>query len=306
MKNHIETLRAICFTKEDLETISNLGDTFTEKDIEFMVEFKKIYELGLGQLKKFIDKLDSEGKDLDTYSVIYYVEVLLNGPLGAYTRDYSKEKKYFINTPDIMGMLGNNTKSPSNNTIFEDGLYPRGCSIDTFNRLPPFMQTVLETAVKGTEDVFRGSLKSTSVTDNTLPIADKNNQLRYEEEGTGEFVMRSNGSHMIKDSYFLLAVKDKSEAVFEKVKEFLGEENFRIYKDKKQYCAFDSRKNESTSTNSKIKKTFKDGDIEREITLDLMGDEFDSEEARSSKLKIEGVEKDEEFLLHTNEGQLGA
>lgn len=305
MNNKVEILRAICFTKDDLDTISNLGEDFTDLDIEFMVEFKKIYELGLGQMEKFIDKLDSEGKDLDTYSILYYINVLINGPLGSYAREYSKGKKYFTNNPDIVGLLGNKTRTHQNNTIFEDGAYSLGSTVDLYNRLPLFMQDCLGIAIKQTEDVFRSSLKSSSVIDNTLPIIDKNSQLRYDEESIGEFVLRANGCHMVKDSSFYLMISDTSEDIFKKVEDLLGEEDFRVYKEKKQYSPFDSTKNTSTSKNTKIEKTFKDGDKEREITLDIMGDEFDSEEARSSKLKIAGTEKDKEYLLNSNEGQLG-
>ena len=304
MNNKVETLRALCFTKDDLETITNLGDSFSEKDIEFMVEFKKIYELGTTQLKKFIDKLDEEGEDLDSYSIMYYIEVLLNGPLGSYVREFSKDKKYFINSPDIMGMLGNKIVSHQNNTIHEDGSYILGCAVDTYNRLPPFIQDTITNSIKQTENVFRSSLKSSSETDNTLPIIDKANQTRYEEEKLGKWVIKANGNNMVKDSYFYLAVNDVSEDIFKKVEEYLGEEDFRMYGDKKKYNAFDSEKNDSKSTNAQIKKIFKDGDEEREVVLDLMGDEFDSDEARESKIKIVGVMKDEEFKIHTNVGQL--
>jgi hypothetical protein len=305
MNNRVETLRALCFTKEDLETITNLGDSFTEKDIEFMVEFKKIYELGLSQLKKFIDKLDEEGKDLDTYSIMYYIEVLLNGPLGSYVREFSKDKKYFVNSPDIMGMLGNRIVSHQNNTIHEDGSYMLGCAVDTYNKLPPFIQTTITNSIKQTENVFRSSLKSSSETDNTLPIVDKANQTRYAEEKLGKWVIKPVGNYMIKDSYFYLTVNDVSEDIFKKVEDYLGEEDFRMYGDKKKFNPFDSEKNTSKSTNSQIKKVFKDGDKEREVVLDLMGDEFDSDEIRSSKIKISGIERDKEYLLHTNSGQLG-
>jgi hypothetical protein len=163
-----------------------------------MIEFKKIYELGTTQLKKFIDKLDEEGKELDTYSIMYYIQVLLNGPLGAYVREYSKDKKYFINSPDIMGMLGNKIVSHQNNTIFEDGNYVLGCAVDTYNKLPPFIQTTISNSIKQTEDVFRSSLRSSAVTDNTLPIVDKANQTRYEEEKLGKWVIKANGNNMVK------------------------------------------------------------------------------------------------------------
>jgi hypothetical protein len=293
-----------------LDTIQNVSEfEFSEKDIEFMVEFKKIYELGLDQLQKFIDKLDEEGEELDTYSILYYVSVLLNGPLGNYVREFSEGKKYFTNTPDTMGMLGNKTKSIQNDTIYPTIEYPLGASVDTFNKLPLFIQETLGTAVEQTEEIFRGSLKSTSVNDNTLPVIDKNPQQRYVDEKDGLWVKKSNGSYMVKDRYFYLAVDDKSRDIFEKVQEYLGEENFRIYRDKKDYNAFDSEKNQSESKNEKIEKEFTEivNDEEKTltITLDLMGDEFDSEDRRKSELKIPSDDKDRKFKLNTNEGQLG-
>ncbi len=306
MENKIELLRSICFTTDDMDTIQNISEIgdFSSKDIEFMVEFKKIYELGLDQLKIFIDKIDKEGHELDTYSINYYISILSNGPLGSYVRDLSKNKKFFVNTPDSIGMFGNITKSPLNNTIYQNDDYPLGSSVDCYNRLPGFIQTSIQTATKVTEDLFRSSLGSSSTYDNTLPLVDKSNQLRYNEEQLGKWVLRSNGNYMVKDSFFLVSVKDVSKDIFNSVNTYLGDDNFRIYKDKKQYSAFDSDKNTSTSEITKIKKEFTVGEESRVITLDLMGDEFDSEEKRSSSLTIHSIEKDEKFLLNTNEGQL--
>jgi hypothetical protein len=307
MNNKIEILRAICFTKEDMDNITNLADSFTDKEIEFMVEFKKIYELGTTQLKKFIDKLDEEGKDLDTYSIQYYIDVLRNGPLGSYVREYSEFKKYFTNTPDSLGLLGNKNRSTQNTTIFSTDAYPLGCVTDTFNRLPKFMQTTITDSVKQVENVFRSSLKSSSEVDNTLPIIDKSNQLRQNEEPTGRWVLYANANHMVKDSYYNEIIEEISESIFKKIKLELGDEDYRMYKDKKQYTPFSSEQNEMTATNNKIKKNIITGDNESEVTLDLMGDVFDSESSRESVLKIFSIDsdKDVEYKLHTVTGQLG-
>ena len=304
--NKVEILRAICFTKEEMSNISNLGDSFTELEIDFMVEFKKIYELGLGQLEKFIKKLDEEGKDLDEYSIIYYVDILNNGPLGSYVKKFSKDKNYFKLTPDSMGLLGNKSYTTANNTLYPDLPYQLGCSVDIYNKLPPFMQTNLDSAIKQTESIFRDSILSSTVIDNTLPIMDKNPQLRYSEEPTGEWVNRANGSYMVKDSQYYWIIDEISESIFDEIKTQLGDENFRIYKEKKQYNAFDSDKNTSTGIISKILKTLKQGDDVLEVETDLFGDVFDSEQSRSSVLKISNDEKDIEYKLHTNKGQLGS
>ena len=307
MKNTIEILRSICFTSEDLKTITNLADSFKQIEIDFMVEFKKIYELGTGQLEKFLKKLEDEGKDLDTYSIQYYVDVLLSGPLGPKAKEIASahKYKYFKNSPDSMGILGNNARTTSNITLYSDDAYPLGCAVDSYKNLPAFLQTTLGEAMKQTEDVFRTSLKSSTVFDNTLPIADKVPQKRYDEESKGKWVTRSNGSYMVKDSYQHLVIVKISQPIFDKVKTNLGDEDFRMYKDKKKYTPFNSDENESTATNNKIKKKITDNKVTKEFTFDLMGDVFDSEEQRQSELIIKNDSKDKKYLLNTIQGQLG-
>jgi hypothetical protein len=308
MNNKIETLRTICFTSEDMESIKNLGDAFTDKDIEFMVEFKKIYELGLEQLKKFINKLDEEGEELDTYSILYYVDTLLSGPLSFYVREYSKDKKYFISISDSMGMLGNITLATQNCPIYMDMSYPLGGSIDVLNKVPDFCKKIVKKSIKITEDVFKSSIYSSTFVDNTLPIIDKKNPEKYVKEKTGEWAYYPSATYINKDINYFLATKNASTRIFEKVKEYLGEENFRLYLDLKTYSPFNPEKNQSVSTNSIVEKEFVNplDDTKKEVIfLDLMGDEFDSEEKRERVLKISGPEKEEEFKLHTNEGQLG-
>lgn len=305
MLNTIEILRSICFTKDEMANITNLGDSFSELEIDFMVEFKKIYELGTTQLKKFIDKLDSEGKDLDTYSILYYTEILNNGPLGVYVREYSKDKKYFSPTPDSIGVLGNKSYSTTNNTLYTDSPYQVGCSVDVYNRLPAFMQVGLQNAVSETENIFRSSLYSSMIIDNTLPLVDKSPQTRYDEESKGLWTHKSNGVYMVKDSNYYWFIDQISEQIFEIVKQELGDENFRVYKDKKQYNAF-SDKNESTAIVNEIKKNVIDGDVTQEESLDLLGDVFDSEERRAKVLKVTSGSKDIEYALNTVKGQLGS
>lgn len=315
MTNRVEILRTLLFTKEDYDTITNAENSFSDLEIEFMIEFKKIYELGLTQLEKFLDKLEEKGHELDIYTIMYYMELLRNGPLGAYLPSYTADKtRYWSrNTPDTLGLLGNKNKSPQNVTIYQGVEYPLGSEVNTFNRSPGFMQATSKLAIQLTEDMFRSGLMSSSMVDNTLPIADKRPDLRYSEEPTGQFVLRPNASYMVKDRYFYLEVEKASAPVFDKVKEYLTEpevpiplgENWRMYKEKKQYTPFDSGKNTSKSTNTKVKKEFTYGEDKEIITLDLMGDEFDSEDRRASVLKISNPIKDEEYKLNTNEGQLG-
>jgi hypothetical protein len=271
-----------------------------------MIEFKKIYELGVDQLEKFINKLDEEGKDLDVATIQYYIDVLRSGPLQSYVVKLSENKKYFPNTPDSMGELGNLTKCPPNTTMYETMGYSLGCAVDTFNKAPAFIQDTISSATKITEDIFRNGMTSSTVVDNTLPIMDKKPQDRYKEEDGGKWVLKSNGNYLVKDSYYYAAIKDKSVDIFKKIKTYLEDENFRMWKDKKQYSAFSSEKNDSTSSNGVFQKEFKEGDKSELIDLDLMGDVFDSDKKRKATLTISSDAKDKNYLLNTVEGQLGA
>lgn len=304
MKNKVEILRSICFTKEDLDTITNLGDSFTEKEIEFMVEFKKIYELGLNQLKKFINKLDEEGKDLDEYSIQYYVTLLQNGPLKKWVKEYSKDKKYFVPIPEGMGKNGNNSFSTFNTTNLENEPNTLGATVDIFNKVPSFVQNSIKGLTEQVENVFRKGLKSSMVHDNTMPIMDKAPQQRYSEEPKGGWTQASNGNYLVKDRFFKNVIDKISQKIFDSVKEYLGDENFRIWADRKTFFPFDSSKNTSTASNNEIKKKVTEGNNTVVISLDLLGDEMDSEELRKSSLKINVDGKTLEYPLHTNVGQL--
>lgn len=304
MKNKVEILRSICFTKEDLENITNLADSFSDKEIEFMVEFKKIYEMGLGQLKKFIDKLDKEGKDLDEYSIQYYVTLLKNGPLKKWVEEFSKKKKYFDPIPEGMGKNGNNSFTTRTITNYTNDNYSLGATVDIYNKVPSFVQNSLKGISKQTEEVFRSGLKSSMVHDNTLPIIDKAPQQRYSYEMNGKWSLAPNGNYLVKDRFFKKIIDKISQKIFDSVKEYLGDENFRIWADRKTFFPFDSSKNTSTASNNELKKEFKENDKTVVISLDLLGDPMDSEELRKSSLKINMDGKIVEYPLHTNIGQL--
>lgn len=305
MRNKVEILRSLCFTKEDFDTFKSLPVEFSDIEIEFMVEFKKIYEFGLNQLESFITKLDEEGKDLDEYSIQYYVSQLFNGPLGQYARQLSENKNYFSEITDIMGFSGNNQKSVSNITIFPSQGYPLGCNVDLYNKIPKFIQENLIDTVKQTEDFFRESLKMFSVYDNTLPLVDKKPQERYEQEETGEWVNKSIGNFMVKDSFFSTVQESLNSILFDQILDYLGEENSRIFSDKKTYNPFDPDKNDSTSSHYKLEKTITEGDLTEVIEVDLMRTVIDSPEKRQSVLKVPSAGKDKEYKLGTVEGQLG-
>lgn len=308
MRNKVEILRSIQFSKEDLNNIKNLNevDTFTDKDVEFMDEFKKIYELGLNQLELFINKLDAEGSELDVFTIKYYVSNILNGPLAKYAIKLAEGKKYFLRTPNSMGTCGNVEITSSNTSHVENTDHPLGVNVDTYNKLPQFMQSTLTSSVKITEEVFRSGIKATLFMDNTLPIVDKRPQARYNSESTGGWQKTSHGSFCVADTDFKNVLKAINPVVFSKVKSLLGDENFRLFADNKSYNAFDNVKNTSTSNNYIFKQQLKEGDTSiQEIDMDILGSVNDSFDRRTSSLKIENPDKVVEYALNTNKGQLG-
>lgn len=314
MKNDIEILRAVCYTQEEMNSLSIQGYTFKSLDIEMMIEFKKIYEFGIPQLHKFIDKLIENGSKMDTYSILYYVDVLTQGPLGRKVKEYAKNKKYFIKTPDSLGQDGNVTYSPSNTTIYNDNVYPLGTTVSIYNKIPKRSQNILALGIKVVEDVFRSSFNEVRFHDNTLPLVDKKNLQRASAEPDGTWVTTTHGSYIVKDRKYINSVKSISKDVFKIVKKYLkdldisgksDDEAYRMFSEKKQYNPFDPSKNESSSSNLKVNKTYKEGKKSRSVTTDLMGDEFETFEKRDYSLKISTNEKVKEFKLNTNQGQLG-
>lgn len=303
MRNKIEILRTLCFSKEDLENIQNLEeDAFTDLEVEFMIEFKKIYELGLGQLQKFIDKLDQDGKELEPWDIRYYTTQLLNGPLEKFVLELTKNKKYFKIIPDILGIVGNNQSSRHNTSLYFDDIYPLDVSVDVFNKSPEFIQNNMVGANKLVDEMFRSSIGASIINDNTLPLVDKSPQLRYEEERSGKWVLRSNASYNVRDAYYRNALIDTRSIIFEKVKEIIGEEHFRIFEDVKTYNPFDIEKNNSISIPYVFEKTFAENSKEKIHNIDIIGDVWDD---RDGLLKVDNPEKNREYLLHTVEGQFG-
>lgn len=307
MTNKIETLRAICFTQEDLQTVAGLQDSqFTSIDIDFMVEFKKVFELGLPQLRKFISKLDTEGSGLDPYSIQYYVDSLNNCALSEYVKEYAVNKRYFYQSPDCMGCTGNVSRSCASTAAIGEYYYPTGCGMDTFTKLPPIVQTTLTNAVKQVENVFRSSIAGCLNMDNTLPLVDKDPQRRCVDEPRGKMGLSPAGNYLIKDNRAYDNLVEASPYITGQVLSFLGSEDYRMYAAKKQYSPFILAQNESTSTNTQVMVKVSDKEEAKELAFDLMGDIFDSDERRKSEIVVPVENSNSKiYKLNTNTGQLG-
>jgi len=310
--NKIENLRVVERTKSQVEKlISNLSilGNFTDEDKEITEEYKKIYELGLDQLKVFIDKLEELGPKLDEYTILYFTEQLLNGPLVLKVIEYTNNlsKPYWKKSPDIMGVTGNTGTDNSSVPVFATGKYALNINTDVYNKLPKFMQNNLKGLTRVTQDIFTDNMNTATITDNTLPIVDKKPFLRISNESQTDHNYNPHGNYLVKDVGFDLTIKQISKQIFELVKEFLGGETFRLYDFKKQINAYDSEKNPNTTGKVLLERILTCDDTQRvTIKTDVLGNTYDSEERRKAELKIPSKDKDKKFKLHTVKGQLGS
>jgi hypothetical protein len=308
MRNQIELLRTVLFTKDDLSNVENLGvlANFSDKEIEFMEEFKKVFELGLNQLEKFINKLNDEGSQLDEYSIKYYVSQLLASPLASHAATLGEGKNYFIQTPSCMGSCGNVQFGCSSTSITPNADVPNGTSNDIQNKLPPFLKTLIKNSVSQSEEVFRSGMSGSIFADNTLPLADKNPQGRYNSESSGSWLNTAHGSYCVKDTGTAAVLNASSSNIFNQVSNYLNSENYRIFADNKNYNPFDINSNTSNSKNYEINKKYtNESGATETITCDLFGNVIDSFDQRNKSFKVDGVDKNSEYYLNTNQGQLG-
>jgi hypothetical protein len=226
--------------------------------------------------------------------------------LAGYVVELSKDKKYFYKYPDTLAVLGNHNITAANTIFYDDTPVAFNTCVDTYNKMPPFVQEIIISANLETEDIFRSSFVAAIVNDNTLPLADKKPQERYASEIKGEWVSKPNATYMVKDNFYRIKTEEIRSKIFDKIKDYLGDEEYRLFDDNKNYNPFDSEKNDAIGSNFKIEKQVKLTDeIKETIDTDLHGQVFDSFKRRESVLKIDGEEKEKEFPLHTNLGQLG-
>ena len=296
MNNKIEALRATWFTKDESPEIKGLS--FSEDEKELVEEFKKIYELGIPQLKKFVDLLD---KSEDTYNILYFKNVLRNGPFKEQVEPLIKASKKLKDLSDNMGNVGIPVYSMSNVVVFE-GTECEELSKTLSSKLPKFMDDTFKSAIKIAEDVFRGGVTSSASIDNTLPIEDKRNQQRYGSEPSGGWTSDPNANYMVKDRYFYLQIQSIESQIKGKVDGYL-QERTKILEDIKDYNPFEKDKNESLAATPKKNKVTEKVDGE-EMELDLMGDSMISKKQLNKKVKVSTKTSNKEVNPNTNKGQL--
>lgn len=323
----VELLRVVERTAEQVdELITNLSELgeFSQTDKELMESFKRIPHVGVDQLEQFINLLESKGAELDEYSIIYYTAQLKLGPLQQYTDQFTNfiagsSRMYWKRSPDILGGNSNVYQDDASTAIHSATDTPSFTPPLVNKKLPLFIQQEISTlcsAVQGIQSAcFRESVKA----DNTLPIVDKLATQRVQEELAAGRNSKPHGNYIVKDVEYQAATNTASDPIQANVSSFLGAEDYRMYRFKRDYNPFDPDKNNIEAVNHKVLrklvnqltqytpdgveiKTFPESIIE----TDLIGNQFDSVDRRNYTLPpIAGV-TDNQFDVYTIAGQLGS
>jgi hypothetical protein len=324
-----------------------------EIDLRLMTEFKKIFSLGTSQLEKFVNLLNEHAPDpdtsandsqkLDVYSVLYYKSLLERSPyagtLGEIVGENDEEEgsgiECFKPAPDIMGVNATGPTVSNSSTPVFTGI-SQDISTDTLRKTPAFMVSLLTTGKSTTQGVFNSNIGSAVNVDNTLPMIDKQNEQRREDEGDPEKgrskVTPAHGNLMVKDIEKIQIMKDAEEGILEEVEAYLEDKAFTIYVFNKLINYFNPTQNRAESVNDNVERTMfymeqvfekaKDqGDAggcgaqpdmekleieETKVSTDMFGQTFDSVERREFELRTSGANQTNEFKLYTVEGQLGS
>lgn len=313
MDKKVERLRAVETTTQQVSSLivnlSALGD-FKAVDLDCMESFKSIMQLGTDQLKSFIDLLDKEGKNIDEYSIYYYTKQLTNGPLKLYVSAYTVNedgttKKYWKLTPDTLGLIGNTNVSQINIPIVSFLTPLTNIDTLTVSKMPPFMLEIVNESVIVTNSMLSLGYESTL-------RYDTNGAQRIQLEVAGNYNKTPHGSYVVSDTETLSTFKQLNVPIQAKVKDFIGDEDYRMYLAKRNYNLFVSA---NITTNTKVERkldytetnldTGKQEQKSVVIETDLTGNTFENNKVREGTLVIKYPTEDAKLKLHTVEGQLG-
>jgi hypothetical protein len=314
MNKQIEKLRAVETTTQQVSSLivnlSALGD-FKDYDLKCMESFKSIMHLGTDQLKSFIDLLDEKGKDLDEYSIYYYTRQLLLGPLKLYVSRYTVNedgtiKNYWKLTPDSLGLIGNTNKSQINIPIADYNDVVINIDSLTTAKMPAYMISNAQQAVQLTNSIFALSYVPTLSFDSNGPA-------RLQQESAGNYNKTPHGDYVVSDTETLDTFSSLNSEIQNKIKESVGDQDYRMYLAKRSYNLFISS---NTTTNIKVERKLEYTEINPEtgkqevksviINTDLTGNTFDGDKPREGGITINYPDKNIELKLHTVEGQLGS
>lgn len=306
LSKKVERLRAVLLTKKQSEeligNLKTLGD-FSDEDKTLMENFKKIYHAGVKQLKVFINLLEDLGKKVDEYTIQYYITQLKNGPFKGFLGDLVKGKEYWKNTPDTIGVQGNLNRSTVETPISNLGdttVYD--INTLTLSKVPKFILSAHNELTKETNTIYQNCVQGSITLDE---------QLR--ETFTDIFYAGVNGyphgSYLVADTTSWNNTQAVSVEILPKVKEYLGDETYRLYEFNRDINLFDKERNADVSSQyvvQRISEYLQGGETKQAtISADLIGNTFESDKVREFKLEIRNDAKNTQLNLYTVEGQLG-
>lgn len=330
MRNELEILRSIYFDEEDYQKIKNFELNFGENLKELMFEFKKIYELGLDQLFKFIKLLNEYGPSMKPWEIDYFKYQLLNGPfkdeVEGMVKLLEEDNKYLESNPDVLGVWGDYEKTYGNTAVITSTPIQKGVKDSMYRFFPNFIKNSVDDITNLTEEMFRGNVKSSTIHDNTLPFWDKEPSKRVDLEPIGSWTMDGDGrgNYFIKNTSWRILMDGVKSDIQPEIEKYYGDA-YKLLKDKREYNPFDSNMNDSETkiykmvkeVDSEIKNIEDTTDIKNfEMELDIFGDQFEGEQRRKFEKNLSDNEKREIFLedpiipidtsfhkLHTTQGQ---
>lgn len=313
----VEKLRAVEFTKQQVDQIKNLNEigTFSEDDKTLMESFKKIFHFGTSQLSKFISELEAKGKNVDEYTIMYYTRQLLAGPFKYIVRVASAGRTYWHKTPDTLGGLGVPLKTSANIPILNIDETRFNTHVQTLTKIPRFMLENMVSLTYMTDNMFSLAMGGSIKIDNTLPLVDKTPDVRVSVEGQGGFNATPHGCYMVCDADSYNDTQGASGKIFEELKEYVGEEDYRLYEFNIAYNPYSETSNKGTTASIVIERpiiyekedpnTGKSELHEAVVPTDIGGSTFESDKGREFSIKIQTPTTSKTLKLHTVEGQLG-
>lgn len=301
MINRVELLRPLIRIKEDLDRLEIPDEWEVEDiDVEFMAEFKKIYEIGIDNLEAFIDKLNSEGKDLNEYTIQYYKRNLLNGPFGTTAAKYAEGSTYFKAMSECMGVKARSMRTLNNIEQVEAAEQNSPMIFDNLSMAPSWLIQLAVNAEEQVTEIHRKSMYHKMGYDNTLPEIDKG-QDRINTVG-GKLNKESHGNYAVADSYFYDVALVVSMDILGAISKYFDDpETLKYWGWVATYNPFSDDNTAVSPLGIGIKES---KDQENPLNYSILRYLKDNIDRRGFKIKIEKEEESKEYLIHTSDGAL--
>ena len=289
----VETLRALELTKDQFVSVIEtdckdqskgpiLGYTFSNKDKELCESFKKVYQLGLNQLRIFVDDLIKGNPEINEQAALYYMRQLYNGPFTNQVAIYAQNpyrgrgrvQNCFFPSPDILGCLANTAQQNAGTAIYYGE--SNDISLNLVKKTPAFIRRNLSNCQRTCAQVIQYNTESAVYSDNTLPYIDKRSTERVNTEYLGRYTASTIavGNLMLKDINFSNILRSIANTIIGIIEDYLGLDAFRLFEYKRNINFFDPEQNISKTENGQVCKSF----LILKKVFDEQGNEYIDEE----------------------------